>query len=68
MTASRTSCGSPLSKFGAVVYYPFIDEHVNIQNRLRSSNIDGIVFASQEDQSIENAVRRLLSTLGGPTK
>lgn len=52
------------SKFSAVVYYPFIEEHVNIQNRLRSDNIDGVVFASEAEESIENAVRMLISTLG----
>lgn len=52
------------AKFGAVVYYPFIEEHVNIQNRLRSSDIDCVVFASESKESIENAVRMLLSSLG----
>jgi len=51
------------SKFGVVVYYPFIEEHVNVQNRLRSPDIDGVVFASQSDDSITNAVRILLATL-----
>ena len=36
----------PQSQFAAVVYYPFIDEHINVQNRLRSKTIDCIVFAS----------------------
>ena len=53
----------PDSKFGVVVYYPFIEEHVNVQNRLRSPDIDGVVFASQSDDSITNAVRILLATL-----
>lgn len=53
----------PDSKFGAVVYYPFIEEHINIQNRLRSDKIDGVVFASEAKESIETAVRMLLSTL-----
>lgn len=52
------------SKFGAVVYYPFIEEHINIQNRLRSDNIEGVVFASEGKEPIEIAVRLLLSTLG----
>jgi len=52
------------SKFGAVVYYPFIEEHVNVQNRLRSDNIDSVVFASEARESIENAVKMLLPTLG----
>jgi hypothetical protein len=53
----------PDSKFGVVVYYPFIEEHVNVQSRLRSPEIDGVVFASESDDSITNAVRMLLATL-----
>jgi hypothetical protein len=62
--AAKLKSAFPNSKFGAVVYYPFIEEHVNIQNRLRSDNMDGVVFASETKESIENAVRMLLSTLG----
>ncbi len=53
----------PQAKFGAVVYYPFIDEHVNIQNRLHSSDLGAVVFASESEESIHNAVQMLLSTL-----
>lgn len=66
--ASKLKSAYPQAKFGAVVHYPFIEEHVNIQNRLRSSDIEGIVFASESDESIENAVRLLLSTLKASTK
>ncbi|HIE26642.1 TPA: hypothetical protein EYP66_05095 [Candidatus Poribacteria bacterium] len=62
--ADKVKSSFPGSKFGVVVYYPFIEEHINIQNRLRSDNIDGIVFASETKESIEHAVRLLLSTLG----
>jgi hypothetical protein len=62
--ASKLKTAFLKAKFGAVVYYPFIDEHTNIQNRLRSSEIDGVVFASESNESIENAVKLLLSTLG----
>jgi len=62
--AAKLKSAFPVSKFGAVVYYPFIEEHTNVQNRLRSDNIDGVVFASEAQESIENAVRILLSTLG----
>jgi len=61
--ARKLKVAYPDSKFGVVVYYPFIEEHVNVQNRLRSPDIDGIVFASQSDDSVTNAVRMLLSTL-----
>jgi hypothetical protein len=62
--AAKLKSAFPSSKFGAVVYYPFIEEHVNIQNHLRSDNIEVVVFASEAKESIENAVRMLLSTLG----
>jgi hypothetical protein len=62
--AAKLKLAFPRSKFGAVVYYPFIEEHINIQNRLRSNNIEGIVFASEAKESIEIAIRLLLSTLG----
>ncbi len=53
----------PKAQFGVVIYYPFIDEHANIQSRLRSANISGVVFASESDESIEGAVKLLLPTL-----
>ena len=62
--AAKLKSAFPSSKFGAVIYYPFIEEHSNVQNRLRSDNIDGLVFSSAAKDSIENAVRILLSTLG----
>lgn len=51
------------AKFGAVIYYPFIDEQINIQSRLSSSNVDGVVFASESINSIKNAVNLLFSIL-----
>lgn len=62
--AAKLKSTFPSSKFGSVVYYPFIEEHTNVQNRLRSDNINGVVFASEAQDSIESSVRMLLSTLG----
>jgi hypothetical protein len=62
--ANKLKSAFPRSKFGAVVYYPFIEEHINIQSRLRSDNIVGVVFASEAKESITNAVKMLLSILG----
>jgi hypothetical protein len=53
----------PNAKFGVVIYYPFIDEHINVENRLKSANIDAVVFAAESLQSIENSVGFLLSSL-----
>lgn len=62
--AEKLKTAFPSSKFAAVIYYPFIDEHINIQNRLKSNNIDTIVFASGSIDSIRNASKLLISTLG----
>lgn len=55
---------APDAKFGAVIYYPFIEEQINVQNRLKSPHIDGIVFASESADSVNNGVRLLLSSMG----
>jgi len=62
--AAKLKSAFPDAKFGTVIYYPFIEEHVNIQNRLRSSDINCVVFASEAKESIETAIRMLLSSLG----
>ena len=62
--AVRFKEAQPGGRFGAVIYYPFVDEHVNIVSRMASSNVDGIVFAGQSAQSITNAVGLLLGQLG----
>ncbi len=62
--ASKLKRAYSEAQFGAVVYYPFTEEHVNIQSRLSSSSVDCVVFASESEQSIENAVKLLLSRLG----
>lgn len=56
----------PKSKFCAVIYYPFIEEHSNVQDRLRSPAIDSVVFASESKESIFNAVKMLLSKVRAP--
>jgi len=62
--ASKLKTAFPKAKFGAVVYYPFPEEHSNVQSRLKSLSIDTVVFASQSKESIENAVLHLLSIFG----
>lgn len=62
--AAKLKSVFPEAKFAAVIYYPFIDEHINIQNRLSSEKIDAISFASESRNSIENATRMLLARLG----
>jgi hypothetical protein len=54
----------PKAKFGAIIYYPFISEHGNVRDRLQSSLIDSVVFAGASVESINNAVKLLLSKFG----
>jgi len=61
--AKLKSC-FPKAKFGAVIYYPFREDHINVNNRLRSENIDVTVFASESIDSIKDAVKFLIKTLG----
>jgi hypothetical protein len=62
--AAKLKEAFPGAKFATVIYYPFIDEHVNIQSRLRSQYIDAVVFASDDSESIDNAAQHLLVQLG----
>jgi hypothetical protein len=59
--ADRFKRTFPDAKFGTVIYYPFIQEHSNVQDRLRSEKIDSVVFASEDEESITNAVALLLA-------
>lgn len=61
--ANKLKSVFPAARFGAFIYYPFLDEHINVQSRLGSAEIDAVVFASESKESIEDAVRMLLSTL-----
>lgn len=61
--ADKLKKAFPHASFSAVIYYPFIDEHVNVQSRLKSTAIDSVVFASQSEESIHNAVKMLISSL-----
>ena len=61
--ARKLKLAFPRAKFGAVIYYPFSEEHINIQNRLKSPEIDCVVFAGQSEDSIRTAVKLLLAAL-----
>ncbi len=58
----------PKARFAAVVYYPFLDEQINVQSRLSSQDIDGLVFASESADAIGRAVELLLSKLGASAR
>ena len=62
--AAKLKQTSPEAMFGAIVYYPFVAEHANVQSRLESPNIDCVFFAADTDESIEQAARMLLARFG----
>ncbi len=53
----------PKGQFAAVVYYPLPDPQ-NMERRLRSPNIDIVVFASESDESIDEAASQVLGKFG----
>ena len=62
--AANLKSSYPSARFAAVIYYPFVTEHVNIQNRLNSPNIDAVAFAGESAESIGSAVGLVLAKLG----
>ena len=49
--------------FVAVVYYPLTAEQVNVRQRLESSDIDEVVFASQSKEQLDTAIGLLVDKL-----
>jgi len=62
--AAKFKAAFPQGQFAAVVYYPFTAEHVNVQNRLASPNIDAVCFTSQSEEQVFVAVGLLVDRLG----
>lgn len=56
----------PTGKFGAVVYYPFAEEHGKVRKRMRSRHVDGVAFASPDVEDIRRAIEELTAKLGFP--
>ncbi len=54
----------PSSRFFAVIYYPFPRRHDEVRRRYQGQGIDGIVFAAETDESIDDAARQILSDAG----
>jgi hypothetical protein len=54
----------PNGRFVAFVYYPFPSQHINVQNRLNSSNIDGVFFAGETPSSVATAIDLMVGMLG----
>jgi hypothetical protein len=62
--ARKFKTAYPQGRFGAVIYYPFEHEQVNILARLDGSDVDGVVFAGESSASVDRAVQLLLPQLG----
>lgn len=54
----------PSSRFFAVIYYPFPTRHGEVRRRYQGQGIDGIVFAAETDESIEDAAKQVLGQAG----
>ena len=54
----------PGGTFVAVVYYPFPNQHINLQSRLHSPFINQVFFAGETPSSIKNASDMIVGTLG----
>jgi len=62
--AAKFKTAYPHGRFAAVVYYPFTAEHVNVQSRLDSPNIDTVCFASQSAEQVSITIGLLVDRLG----
>jgi len=58
--ATKVKKHNPQAKFGAVMYFPFEDQHAQIRNRLGESAVDVVAFANELDESIQVAAREIL--------
>jgi hypothetical protein len=61
--ASKFKKTYPKGIFYAVVYYPFPNQHINLQSRLRDDDIDGLFFAGETLSSIESAAILIAGTI-----
>jgi len=62
--AAKLRDAYPDAKTGAIIYYPFTAEHVNVQSRLQSPNIHAVAFAGELQDSVDMAVGLVLAKLG----
>jgi len=62
--ASKLRHAYPEARFAAIIYYPFVQEQINIQSRLQSPDVHAVAFAGETDESIVLAVGLVLAKLG----
>src|SRR5882724_5718494 len=62
--ATKVKKHNPRARFGAVLYFPFEDQHAQIRNRLGESAVDVVAFANELDESIHEAAAEILRAFG----
>ncbi|WP_196360834.1 hypothetical protein, partial [Achromobacter xylosoxidans] len=62
--AAKFKRSFPSGKFIAIVYFPFPNQHINVQSRLNSEHIDEMFFAGETASSVANAIDLLIGKLG----
>ena len=61
--AAKFKTRFPSGRFIAMIYYPFPNQHINVQNRLHSPYIDHLFFAAETESSIAATAELLVGTL-----
>ena len=61
--ASKFKRAFPSSRFAAVIYYPFTAEHVNVQHRLESPDIEAVAFAAHSKEQLWTAIGLMIDKL-----
>jgi len=61
--AGKLARHNPKARFGAVIYFPFEDQHPQIENRLRGPGIQVVAFAAESEESIASAARKVAAAL-----
>ncbi len=62
--AAKFKKAYPRGTFVALVYYPFPTQHINVQSRVESPDIDALFFAGETESSIANAADLLVGRVG----
>ncbi len=61
--ATKVKKHNPSARVGAVIYYPFEDQHDQLRNRLGASAVDAVAFANELEESIAQAAATIRSEL-----
>jgi len=61
--AAKMAKHNPKARFATVIYFPFEDQHRQIENRLATPNIHAIAFAGETEDSIREAAERIVTAI-----